>query len=76
MEAARVNWNDDRLDRLADQVDHIAKKVDALREHMDERFEKQEAKITDRFDRLQNSLIITLAGILAAFASVVLPTVF
>jgi chaperonin cofactor prefoldin len=64
-----MNWNDDRLDRLADEVAE-------LRRHMDERFEKQEARIEDRFDRLQNSLIITLAGILAAFTSVVLPAVF
>jgi hypothetical protein len=69
MEAPRVNWNDDRLDRLADEVAE-------LRRHLDERFEKQEARIENRFDRLQNSLIITLAGILAAFTSVVLPTVF
>jgi hypothetical protein len=60
-----MNWNDDRLDRLADEVAE-------LRRHMDERFEKQEARIEDRFDRLQNSLIITLAGILAAFTSTVL----
>lgn len=64
-----MNWNDDRLDRLAEEVAE-------LRRHMDERFEKQEARIEDRFDRLQNSLIITLAGILAAFTSVVLPAVF
>jgi hypothetical protein len=43
---------------------------------MDERFEKQDARIAARFDALQNtmttlqtSMIITLAGILAAFAS-------
>jgi ubiquinone biosynthesis protein UbiJ len=76
MEASRVNWNDDRLDRLADEVGAVRAQVDALDRHMNERFEKQEAKITDRFDRLQNSLIITLAGILAAFTSVVIPTVF
>jgi hypothetical protein len=35
-----------------------------------------DARIVDRFDRLQNSLIIVLAGILAAFTSVVIPTVF
>lgn len=86
-----MNWNDDRLDRLADQVDD-------LRRHMDERFEKQDARIQERFekqdvridmkfenlearmdarfDALQRSMTITLAGILAAFTSVVIPTVF
>ncbi len=39
---------------------------------MDERFEKQNARIDARFDALQNSMIITLAGILAAFGSALL----
>ena len=39
---------------------------------MDERFEKQDARIGARFDTLQNSMIITLAGILAAFGSALL----
>jgi hypothetical protein len=91
MEASRVNWNDDRIDRLADEVAELRRHMDARFEkqeacmqerfekqeaRMQERFEKQDAKIVDRFDRLQNSLIITLAGILAAFTSVVLPAVF
>lgn len=46
-----MNWNDDRLDRLADQVDHIETKVDSLRLHMDERFEKQDARIQERFEK-------------------------
>ena len=58
MESSRTNWNDDRLDRLADQVDRLAGQVTALGKHMD-----------DRFDRLQYSMIITLASILAAFAA-------
>lgn len=58
MEGARTNWNDDRLDRLADQVEDLRRSVDDLRSHMDE-----------RFDRLQTAMIITLAGILAAFGS-------
>ena len=57
MEQERTNWNDDRLDRLADQVDRLTAEVSALSRHMD-----------DRFDRLQYSLIVALAGILAAFA--------
>lgn len=58
MEGARTNWNDDRLDRLADQVDDVRRSVDDLRSHMDE-----------RFDRLQLAMIITLGGIIAAFGS-------
>jgi hypothetical protein len=57
MEQERTSWNDDRLDRLAGQVDRLAAEVSALSRHMD-----------DRFDRLQYSLIVALAGILAAFA--------
>ena len=56
MEQDRTNWNDDRLDRLADQVDRLAGEVSELSRHID-----------DRFDRLQYSMVIVLAGILAAF---------
>jgi len=56
VEQERTNWNDDRLDRLAEQVDRLAGEVTALGRHMD-----------DRFDRLQYSLIVALGGILAAF---------
>jgi hypothetical protein len=65
MEQGRTNWNDDRLDHLSEQVD-------SLRRHMDERFEKQDDRIGARFDTLQNSMIVTLAGILAAFGSALL----
>jgi hypothetical protein len=53
---ARTNWNDDRLDHLSEQVDSLRDKVDLLRDHMDQ-----------RFDSLKNMMIVTLAGILAAF---------
>ena len=43
---------------------------------MTERFENQDARINDRFDKLQTSLVMTLAGFLAAFTTVVIPTVF
>ena len=49
MEQERTNWNDDRIDHLADEVR-------GLRNHID-----------DRFDRLQISMIVSLASILAAF---------
>jgi hypothetical protein len=39
-----------------DRLDHLSDQVDALRNRMDE-----------RFDRLQNAMIIALASILAAF---------
>jgi hypothetical protein len=61
MEQGRTNWNDDRLDHLSGQVDSVRGQVDSLRQHMDE-----------RFDRLQNAMIITLASILAAFGSALL----
>ena len=69
MEQARTNWNDDRLDHLSQQVDSVRQQVDSLGRRMDERFEKQDARIAARFDSLKNSMITTLAGILAAFAS-------
>jgi predicted nuclease with TOPRIM domain len=88
MEAAtKVNWNDDRIDRFAEQVDRrferVDERFDRLEEHVDlrfkqvdERFDKIEShvearfnRLEDRFDLLQNSLIIALAGILAAFAA-------
>ena len=49
MDQERTNWNDDRIDHLADEVRD-------LRNHID-----------DRFDRLQISMIVSLASILAAF---------
>lgn len=69
-----MNWNDDRLDRLADQVEALHQRIDDLRVHMDKRFREHEARMEARFDRLQNSLIITLGGILAAV--IALPNVF
>ncbi len=65
MEGARTNWNDDRLDRLADQVDDVRRSVDDLRGHVDD----LRSHMDDRFDRLQTAMIVTLAGILAAFGT-------
>jgi hypothetical protein len=61
MEQARANWNDDRLDHLSSQVDSVRDQVNALQRHMD-----------NRFDRLQNAMIITLASILATFGGAIL----
>jgi hypothetical protein len=76
MEQARVNWNDNRLDHLSGQVDdlrrHVDERFDAQAVRIEERFENQDARIEARFDRLQNAMIVTLGGILAAFGSAVL----
>jgi hypothetical protein len=44
-----------------DRLDHLSAKVDALQHRID-----------DRFDRLQNAMIITLASILAAFGGAII----
>jgi len=43
-----------------DRLDHLSGQVDSLRHHID-----------NRFDRLQNAMIITLASILAAFGGTI-----
>jgi hypothetical protein len=49
MDETRTKWNDDRLDHLSGQVDSVRDQVDSLRHHMDERFERQEARIDAKF---------------------------
>jgi hypothetical protein len=61
MEQAGTKWNDDRLDHLSDQVDLVRDRVDGLQRHMD-----------NRFDRLQNAMIITLASTLATFGGAII----
>jgi hypothetical protein len=61
MEQAGTKWNDDRLDHLSDQVDSVRDRVDGLQRHMD-----------NRFDRLQNAMIITLASTLATFGGAII----
>jgi hypothetical protein len=60
MEQERTNWNDDRLDHLAEQVTD-------LRNHVDDRFDALSARMDSRFDTIQNSMVIALGSILAAF---------
>jgi predicted chitinase len=60
MEQTRANWNDARIDHLSSQVDSVRDQVNALQHHID-----------NRFDRLQNAMIVTLASILAAFGGAV-----
>jgi ribosome assembly protein YihI (activator of Der GTPase) len=60
MEQAGTKWNDDRLDHLSGQVDSVRDLVNALQHHID-----------NRFDRLQNAMIVTLASILAFGGAIV-----
>jgi uncharacterized protein (DUF3084 family) len=85
MEQATVNWNDDRLDHFAQQVDkrfeqvdkrfeQVDERFDKFEEHVDARFNRLEARFEKRFDSLQHAMIVTMAGFLAAFASLVAAT--
>jgi flagellar capping protein FliD len=73
VEQARANWNDDRLDRFAEQVDkrfdRVEERIDAQGAHFDARFNHLEERFEKRFDALQQSMILSLAGIIAAFGS-------
>lgn len=85
--AEKVNWNDDRLDHFAEQVDkrfeqvdkrfeQVDERFDKFEDHVDARFNRLEERFEKRFDALQHSMIYSLAGILAAFAAVVVTANF
>jgi len=67
-----VSWNDDRLDHFAEQVDkrfeQVDNRFDKFEAHVDARFNRLEERFEKRFDALQHSMIIAMAGFLAAFA--------
>lgn len=67
MEQAKGNWNDDRLDHFAEQVDKRFEQVDKRFDRFEERVDARFDHLETRFDSLQHSMIITLAGFLAAF---------
>ena len=75
-----MHWNDDRLDHFAEQVDkrfeQVDERFDKFEEHVDVRFNRLEERFEKRFDALQHSMIYSLAGILAAFAAVVVTANF
>jgi hypothetical protein len=68
-----LNWNDDRLDHFAAQVDkrfeQVDERFDKFEEHVDVRFNRLEERFEKRFDALQHSIIVAMAGFLAAFAA-------
>jgi hypothetical protein len=56
--------------------EHERNHVDARFDRLEGRFENLEVRFEKRFDALQHSMIYTLAGILAAFAAVVVTANF
>jgi hypothetical protein len=62
MESSRAQWTDARLDDLA-------RRIDRLEAHIDTRFNSLDAKFDAKFDRLQQTLIISMTSVVLAFAA-------
>lgn len=58
MQSSRAQWTDARLDDLVGRIDRLESK-------MDTRFNLLDAK----FDRLQQTLIVSMASVMLAFAA-------
>jgi DNA anti-recombination protein RmuC len=85
MEAIRVNWSDDRLDEFShrvderfDRVDERFRQVDERFRQVNERFDRVEAEMREmrsdlnlRFDRMQQTLLLTGGGTVAALLGVI-----
>lgn len=56
MESSRAQWTDARLDDLASRIDR-------LESHIDARFNALDAKFDAKFDRLQQTLIGSMATV-------------
>lgn len=76
MEQGKTSWNDGRLDHFAEQVDKRFEQVDKRFDRLESRIEAQGEHFDARFDSLQRSMIVTLAGIISAFAAVMLAASF
>jgi hypothetical protein len=70
--AAQVDKRFEQVDKRFEQVDkrfdRVEGRIDAQGAHFDARFNHLEARFEKRFDSLQQSMIITLASFLVAFA--------
>jgi hypothetical protein len=62
MESSRAQWTDARLDDLVGRIDRLETKMDA-------RFNSLDAKFDAKFDRLQQTLIGSMASVMLAFAA-------
>lgn len=65
MESSRAQWTDARLDDLAGRIDRLESKIDA-------RFNSLDAKFDAKFDRLQQTLIVSMTSVMLAFAAQIL----
>jgi hypothetical protein len=83
MEAMRQSWTDERLDDGFDRVDAdlraIRTEIGTFRVETNDRFDKVEKRVDDRFDRWQRLLfqvgggmLIGLIGLLATLMGVIL----
>lgn len=72
----RGQWTDARLDDLSGRVtelDHrLTQQIDGLESRMDARFNALDAKFDSKFDRLQQSLIVSMTSVMLAFAAQIL----
>lgn len=66
MEGSRAQWTDARLDDLADRVTELDRRLTA---QMDARFNSLDAKLDTKFDRLQQTLIVSMTSVVLAFAA-------
>lgn len=62
MESSRAQWTDARLDDLVGRIDRLESKMDG-------RFNSLDAKFDTKFDRLQQTLIGSMASVMLAFAA-------
>lgn len=65
MESSRAQWTDPRLDDLADRVTELDHR---LTSQIDARFSSLDAKFDAKFDRLQQTLIGSMATVVVGFA--------
>jgi hypothetical protein len=73
VESSRAQWSDARLDDLAGRVteldNRLTERIDGLESRMDARFNSLDAKFDSKFDRLQQTLIVSMTSVMLAFAA-------
>lgn len=67
MEAMRESWTDERLDDFRVETARRLDGIDAKLEKIDERFERLEARIDEKFDRLFQVILFFGGGSIVTF---------